>query len=212
MIRWSVAIAVAFVILLIVFVFSYSNTTCTVLERVPYHDGTIIEVVTDTCSEGLPHTRNRDTIVMPAGAWNDSRREETLRHEMVHIRQRKNIDKWYRFYRDSWDYVPVSLPPELSAADIRPNPDTADSPFMLWRNTWLFLPYYTKDRTLRNAEVRVYNVRTKEFVKIPPEWTAFFSADIFQKEHPHEIAAELLTNRRNCTACFKLYDFMKGNQ
>lgn len=198
-----------------------SQTPCTVLERIPYVDGTTIDVVGDSCSEGLPHTIDRNTIIMPLSSWTSSHRESTLRHELVHIRQRRDASIWYTFYRDEWGYESVALPPELDSRSIRPNPDTADSPFMLWRGKWLFLPIYNADHTLRNADVRVYDIQNKSFTSIPPEWTAFFSAsklggghgtaDLHQYEHPHEISAEFLTSRRECSASLKLYSFFQKN-
>ena len=196
------------IMLFIVYYFSLP-TPCTVLERIPYKDGTTIHIVNDTCSEGLPHTSNTNTIIMPLSSWNHERREDTLRHELVHIRQRRDSELWYEFYRTHWDYVPTSLPPELSSGLIRPNPDTEDKPFMLWRGQWIFIPIYSQDRSLRKATVRVYDIQTKSFTSIPPEWTAFFSTGLHQYEHPNEISAEFLTTRRECTASLKLYEFFK---
>ena len=189
----------------------YRKSDCDVIERIPYKDGTTIHIVNDSCSEGLPHTMNANTIVMPLGAWNSTRREETLRHELVHIRQRRDSAAWFEFYRTEWNYVPIALPPELAAIQIRPNPDTADSPYMLWRGKWLFLPIYGEDRSLKNAIVRVYDIQAHKFTEVPPEWTAFFLPRLHQFEHPHEISAELLTTHRICDASIKLYAFFDKN-
>jgi hypothetical protein len=206
----KILLAVGLVILLLIYLW-YRKSDYTVLERIPYKDGTTINIVNDSCSEGLPHTSNENTIIMPLGAWNSTRREETLRHELVHIRQRRDSAAWFEFYRTEWNYIPIALPPELASIQIRPNPDTATAPYMLWRNKWLFLPIYNEDHTLKNAIVRVYDVQSHKFVEVPPEWTAFFSSGIHQFEHPHEISAELLTLRRNCYASSKLYEFFRKN-
>jgi hypothetical protein len=206
----KVVLAVVLLILLLAYML-YRKSDCVVLEIIPYKDGTTINIVNDSCSEGLPHTTNANTIVMPLGAWNSTRREETLRHELVHIRQRRDSAAWFEFYRTEWNYVPIALPPELASIQISPNPDTADVPYLLWRNKWLFLPIYRDDHSLKNAIVRVYDIQAHKFTEVPPEWTAFFSAGVHQFEHPHEISAEYLTSRRNCDASKKLYDFFRKN-
>jgi hypothetical protein len=202
-------LAILFILLLAYMM--YSKSDCNVIESIPYKDGTIINIVNDSCTEGLPHTTNENTIIMPLASWNSMRREETLRHELVHIRQRRDSAAWFEFYRIEWNYVPIALPPELASIQIRPNPDTADKPYMIWKDRWIFLPVYTEDHTLKNAIVRVYDIRTHKFVEVPPEWTAFFSTGLHQIEHPHEISAELLTVRRNCDASNKLYEFFRKN-
>jgi len=204
-----VLLAVLFILILAYML--YSKSDCAVLERIPYKDGTTITIVNDSCSEGLPHTTNAHTIIMPLGAWNSTRREETLRHELVHIRQRRDSALWFEFYRTEWNYEPIALPPELVSIQIRPNPDTADKPYMLWRNKWLFLPIYREDHSLKNAIVRVYDIHERRFTEVPPEWTAFFLPRLHQIEHPHEISAELLTSRRICDASSKLYAFFDKN-
>jgi hypothetical protein len=208
--RILVLCGILFIILLF-YVMLTPALPCKVLERLPYKDGTTIEVVNDTCLEGLPHTSNINTIVMPLSVWRSERREDTLRHELVHIRQRRDRTLWYDFYKNDWEYVPVSCPPELDRSTMRPNPDTDDTPYMAWRGRWIFIPLYNEDRTLRNANVHVYDMKVGAFVDIPPEWTAFFSAGLRQYEHPHEISAEFLTTRRICPASKKLYDFFSKN-
>lgn len=189
----------------------YKSSRCTVLEIVQYLDSTKIYVVNATCSEGLPHTSDKNTIVMPLDAWNSEHRERTLRHEMVHIKQRRGLELWYTFYRTHWNYERSVLPPELDARSIRPNPDTLDSPFMLWRGRYMFLPVYTDAHTLQHAKVQVYDIINRKFTDIPPEWTAFFSPQVHQYEHPHEISAEYLTVRRSTPAAEKLYLFYNQN-
>jgi hypothetical protein len=82
---------------------------------------------------------------------------------------------------------------------MRPNPDTADSPYIVWKGRWLFTALYNDDRTLRNARVVVWDLDNSRFTSIPAEWYSFFegSKKLNQYEHPHEISAEYITNCKN---------------
>ena len=104
-----------------------------------------------------------------------------------------------------WEYeclaaAPAGVPVSL-AARLRPNPDTADAPWALWRGRWLFFPVSLSEGALRDAEVVVWDVLAGRRVPIPAEWRAEFcegaggSRCPQQFEHPHEISAEWLTTR-----------------
>lgn len=163
---------------------------------IPWKNNTIIKIVDKTYSEGLPHTSDANTIIMPENAWKDSKKDSTLRHEMVHISQRRNRAAWFQFYKDEWAYEIYKGPIPEELHDVRPNPDTADSPYIVWKGRWLFTALYSDDRTLRNARVVVWDLDTRRFTSIPAEWRAFFEGPtkLNQYEHPHEIAAEYITN------------------
>ena len=205
---WSLIILL-FLFILVVYLY-YPNSRCTVLQRIPYRDGVTIEVVEDECSEGLPHTVDSNTIRMPVGAYNNSRKAQTLFHEMVHIAQRRNLQAWYDFYEREWGYTKYTGERRF---DIRPNPDTADHPLMLWRNRFIFVPEYGSNRTLRGAQTRVWDTELNKYVNKPQEWIEFFesSGPVHQSEHPHEIAAELLTHRPDCPAFRLLLGFTPFN-
>jgi len=176
---------------------------CTVLERISLDDGNTIEIVNDTCQNGLPHTTDNRTIRMTREAYDDSNVESTLKHERIHLAQKTNPEAWRRFYRDSWGYELNSLPPPdlppKYVGDMRPNPDTADTPYVIWDGRYIFVANYSStERTLRNARVVVYDrLLKREIQNPPPQWKARFCVEgkcPFQYEHPHELAAELWTN------------------
>jgi hypothetical protein len=178
---------------------------CTVLQTIRLDESTRVEIVDDACKEGLPHTTDANTIRMTLGAWNGARRDEILRHERVHCAQKGAGDAWRDFYRRAWDYTllrapPPALPATL-AARLRPNPDTADAPWALWRGRWLFFPVFGEDRRLATARVIVWDTETRRAHETPPEeWRAAFcagSACPHQYEHPHEIAAEWMTDMKS---------------
>jgi len=207
--RVYIILFILFALIVLTIVYMRRALPCTVLESQSWN-GVTVEIVDNACSEGLPHTRDASTIVMPLDTWTSSHRDETLRHELVHIRQRQHSEAWYVFYETEWKYRRSRLPPELDPNTIRPNPDTADSPYMLWADRYMFLPVYSADKTLRNAIVKVYDIQTRTFVSVPPEWTAFFSNTVRQYEHPHEISAEYLTLQKDTPASKKLVRFYEN--
>jgi hypothetical protein len=188
----------------------YDN--CTVLRRIVTQNGTI-EIVDEDCQEALPHTTTSNIIRMTENVWNSERYEETLKHERVHLDQKRRPREWEEFYRTVWNYeLLASPPPDLRAADLRPNPDTAQKPWAVWRNRYVFYPSYGAERTLRDAKVRVWDLQTKQHVPLPPEWrTEFCSSNRcpIQYEHPHEMAAEYVTHGANCPSAVKLFQWFK---
>jgi hypothetical protein len=205
---WLVVGIVALVIgALYVFRGSYS---CRVIRRIETYDR-VVEIVVPHCKEGLPHTTDGNTIRMTQAEWDSPHRETTLTHERVHLDQKRNRAIWIDFYRRYWDYEIYAsydeLPPEYKR-NLRPNPDTADAPYALWRNRWLFFSVYSPVRTLRDAIVKVWDTRRGIEVGLPEEWKAEFCASNKcprQYEHPHELAAEFIAERPSVPAALKLF-------
>ncbi len=180
---------------------------CTVLRRINTEDG-VIEIVDSVCKEGLPHTTGPNTIRMTETAYNDPRQKRTLIHERVHLDQRRRRDEWIQFYKREWDYKVVRDPPVSALADARPNPDTEDAPYAIWKDRYVFYPAYSANRTLKGAVVRIWDLKTGAFVQVPEAWRAFFcdgNACVHQYEHPHEIAAEYIAEGSAAPAAQKLF-------
>lgn len=190
----------------------YTRKSCNVLRTIHTNNGTI-EIVGSDCQEGLPHTTTMNTIRMTESVWNSDRRETILVHERVHLDQKRRPREWEEFYRSVWNYELLTSPPAgLPSTEIRPNPDTVGKPWALWRGRYLFYPQYGSERTLRNAPVRVWDVRAKQYVDIPPEWRSEFchgEACPHQYEHPHEIAAEYITHSLTSPGAVKLFRWLK---
>lgn len=203
---------------------------CGVVERFPDTEipNTWIEIVEDTCEDGMPHTSDGYTIRIPAPVWNMSqeRRDSVLRHERVHILQRRNPDQWRAFYKRHWGYTLHQEPPvaaripEDVRAKVRGNPDTWPTPWACWEGRYWFLPMYTDTQKprLRNSEVRVWDAERGDWCSPPVGWTAKFcrSGGVcpHQWEHPHEIAAELWTDMSDWSgapAAALLKEFMQSN-
>jgi hypothetical protein len=208
--NWT-AVGLGLLIVLIIGLFAIpwllpENDTCTILRRIPTENGTV-EIIDETCQEGLSHTTDSETIRMTEASWNSKRRDEILVHERVHLDQKRYPAAWKDFYHRVWNYeISNNPPPELSD-ELRPNPDTAKEPWAIWRQRFVFFPVFEEQRSLRNAPVRIWDMFTKSYVDIPVEWkTEFCDKDgcPHQYEHPHELAAELLTNSSQSKAASAL--------
>jgi hypothetical protein len=159
---------------------------------------------------------------MTRRVWESDQRESILRHEHVHCDQKSDLARWRRFYAKAWGYECQKAPPASLPAKwlplLRPNPDTADAPWAVWRDRWVFFPVSagkTADGQLklRDARVAIWDLKTQTMMYEPPaEWRTEFcegpdgSVCPTQYEHPHELAAEFLTTRSsNAPAATKLF-------
>jgi hypothetical protein len=188
-----------------------SRDECSVIRRVQTDDG-MIEIVDPACKEGLPHTTDQHTIRMTEDIHSGPDRDRILVHERVHLDQRRHPAIWRDFYKRAWSYTLLTEPPaELRkyVNDYRPNPDTADSPWAVWRDRYVFFPMRGRDGGLRNAEVKIWDLETHAFVTLPATWRDMFCATsdkcVHQYEHPHEIAAEYIADGSLAPAAQKLF-------
>lgn len=206
-------VALVICILVVLYYKYWKKDVCSPVRTIQTEDG-VIEIVSPACQEGLPHTSDSNTIRMTETAYADSRSATTLKHERVHLDQKRNPLLWSEFYRRFWEYdlrtdAPHSLPKEY-VKQLRPNPDTADNPWAVWRNRWVFFPTYGPDATLRRAKVRVWDMKTEMLVTPPPEWRAMFCVSNncpHQFEHPHELAAEYIAEGSESVAAVKLFSW-----
>jgi hypothetical protein len=184
---------------------------CVVLERRTLPDGAILEVVNDSCKEGLPHTTSGTTIRMTHAVANSPRYDTILVHERVHLDQKRRPTFWRDLVHRIWSYEvlvdpPAGLPSEWIDRR-RPNPDTDQAPWALWRGRYLFFAAYNEDRRLKTASVHIWDLEARRLVPIPPEWQKQFSIDgqaPHQYEHPYELAAEFIAERSQCSAAAAL--------
>lgn len=152
-----------------------------------------IWTVPSSCEDGLPHTRYKNVIAMPINYSGDY--DNTIEHELVHLHQRKNLNKWYDFYSKYWKFerYPENNVPKEFIDNRRSNPDTIDSIYMIFSNKWLVIPIYNNN-SIKNASIIFYNINTKETLTQPPqEWIDFFGYTP-QSEHPHEISANYIVS------------------
>ena len=227
LIVWLILAALALLTLVLAIQYLRQRSdVCEVLEVVPLPAGRRVQIVDDGCQEGLPHTTDAMTIRMTRGAWESTRRGEILRHEHVHCDQKSAPSEWRQFYTTAWEYELLQTPPSSIPAalqkNLRPNPDTADAPWAVWRNRWVFFPVSTGVGDdgllrLRDARVAVWDLKSASLLSGPPsEWRVEFcegpdgSVCPTQYEHPHEMAAEFLTTRSSTApAAQKLFAWRK---
>ena len=142
---------------------------------------------------GLPHTRGQYTICLPGYmAWDPNFR--TLHHEVIHLSQKQNLEKWWRWYNDHWQFEVLGSGPTVPAKwrmIQRQNPDTLDSPLVVWRKRYVPLTVFSTPSSpdLRICKRGFYDLKMNQFVwECPPGWVEMFGEG-FNDEHPHEIAA-----------------------
>jgi hypothetical protein len=197
------------VILLGLFVYYvYNPSDCKVVTTISTPDG-LVEIIDPKCKEGLPHTTDKNTIRMTKSIWDSHRRDEVLVHERIHLSQKQDPEIWAEFYRRYWDYEIFAQPPtsipQKYIDNLRPNPDTDNAPWAVWRKRYLFFPNYENPAlpTLKNPEILVWDIQEKRVVSVPAEWSALFCVDGIcpnQYEHPHELSAEFLTKHNQSVA------------
>ena len=164
-------------------------------------DGTMLLTTTKSCEDGLPHTRVGDRIIIPDNVSTVDR-QDTIRHELIHVYQRRNPEAWAKFYQRNWSFVlykkpPANMPRELVEA-CRSNPDTWD-PLMggrwsCWMGRWWPLAIYRDavNPRLRDVDIVFWDAwRGAAFKEPPQQWHSFFGTP-GQTEHPHELAATLI--------------------
>lgn len=157
----------------------------------PWIGNTEIVTMNPTAEAGMPHTRPPNLICMPV-YFPESKRDQTLAHEYVHIDQRRNKDKWNRFFeKEGWSPVDPYELPSQTVARCRMNPDTIDQPFWQWKDRFVPLPLYEREDKpdLRQVAIRWYD---RKVGNIQPEAPRSFLeryGSAPQPEHPRELTA-----------------------
>jgi hypothetical protein len=171
-----------------------TGQSCHPLHKQAGPDNTEIWIVNRSCEQGLAHTRADNRIIIPENIHIGDR-DQTIRHELIHIQQRRSPEEWETFYRRSWSFnlqkePPIGLPKELIAAR-RSNPDTWIKPWVSWMGRWWVFAVYDTPQSpeLRRAHTVWWDTwKGVARTEPPEEWVAFFGHPT-QDEHPHEIAA-----------------------
>ena len=147
---------------------------------------------------GMPHTRPPNLICIPA-YWPQERLQETIRHELVHISQRRNPQEWHsRLGAAGWAPVPAAALPPMWVIRCRLNPDTFHSPFWAWQGRHVPLPIFEREDKpkLKEISVRWWDLDAERLSNQPP--TSFTQTygpvDASSAEHPYELVAYHPTN------------------
>ena len=170
-------------------------------------NATTILTTPKSCEDGMPHTRTGDRIIIPDSTLMVDR-HRIIKHELIHISQRRHTKAWCKFYKEAWSFTlqanpPKDIPSSLKDAR-RSNPDTwcpkMGGPWSCWRERWWPVSIYDNmaQPTLKESHTVWWDSRTQQILTTPPdEWTAFFGHPT-QDEHPHEISATLIV--AECTS------------
>lgn len=158
----------------------------------PYLLNTEIVTMHPTAEAGMPHTRPPNLICMPI-YYPESRMETTLKHELIHIDQRRRRYKWNLFFeQEEWRQVDESEIPERWLQRCRMNPDTIDERFWAWRGRHVPLPLYVREDKpdLRQVIVQWWDKETGiKQSEAPRSFQERYGYMPSQPEHPRELAA-----------------------
>jgi len=179
-----------------------------------------IVLTAESCEDGMPHTINEDTIMMPE-SYPENRIAVTIEHEKIHLLQRRHPIIWESWYKRLWNYTIYPEPPKDFPYDLmkrrRINPDIEDKPYARWIGKegtgWWSLAVFRSDypSSLKDADTVWWNEKTGDQSKSPPpEWITFFGGP-GQDEHPHEMAAQMIANgtgnKNRILELVKIYEF-----
>lgn len=167
------------------------------VDRVKLLHGTDIVVAHPTADEGYPHTRAGDVVVMPAEAVtgkSTAELAETLRHEAMHIDQRRRPLVWAAAcMRRGWWPLSASQIPLRHRERCRINPDTmSPQPFWAWESYHVPLPLFTSETpsSLGDVQIKWLDLRNGTLYPTPPpSFSAQYGSAPSQPEHPYELFA-----------------------
>ena len=155
--------------------------------------GETIVTMHPSADGGMPHTRPPATICLPANLP-QSRLQEVMRHERVHLDQRKNMYTWSsRLEKDGWTPVEEEKIPAEYRSRCRINPDTCWSPYWSWQKRYVPLPFFVREDKpdLADISVRWYDLEEEILTSVVPFSLKAKYGDLSASslEHPFELAA-----------------------
>jgi len=165
-----------------------------------------VVILHPTAEGGMPHTRGlvgvaglpqskanvKWMIALPA-YFPESRLAETLRHELVHIEQRRAPP----VLEPDWQRADEREIPEHFLVRARLNPDTFTARWWAWEGRHIPIPVFEREDKPRLQDITVfwYNRQTGRAIRQPPATFTEIYGDVTpaQAEHPYELAAYLPT-------------------
>ena len=170
-------------------------TTRSIKVTVPIKGPINILYLDGRSDSGLPHTRGLTGIALPVFLlWNPS--DKTIQHEIVNLSQKQYKERWYKFYKDKWDFRVAEVTefmsiPERWRKRRRINPDTLGTPYMVWKNRYIPLTVFVSDISpdLKLCKRGFWDLQMEQWTwDTPSGWEDMFGTG-FNDEHPNEIAA-----------------------
>ena len=161
-----------------------------------------------TADGGMPHTRP-GIICYPNLSFSSS----TFIHELWHVHQRLFQSYWSEiFKRIGWTVWNGDLPDKLEK-NRRYNPDTIDSPFWIFKHTWVPVPIFMDimKPSMNHCEVWFYNISGYHTRMIPDELATYYSGlENIAFEHPREITAYMLSEHEKFHESVAFNDLLKA--
>lgn len=152
-------------------------------------------IMNPSADGGMPHTRGTNLICIPA-YWPQEKLKETLRHEVVHIHQKQNMNQWKeKLLENGWSYLEDSSEiPEEILQRCRLNPDTIQARFFSWAGRWIPLPLFEREDkpNLKEIQVRWWDRQEGILLLDPPfSFTQKYGTgkSVSEIEHPFELYA-----------------------
>jgi hypothetical protein len=169
--------------------------------RIEMLNGADIVVLHSSADNGYPHTRPKSVVCMPESSVNVPIPDlaETLRHESIHLHQRRFPDVWKSVCRrEGW--TPVEQIPTRFKEKCRLNPDTFyDTPFWAWETFHVPLPMFKEGKNLGDVRIEWMDIRTNALFHDPPASFVTRYGDAPQPEHPYELLAVELAKKNITT-------------
>lgn len=161
------------------------------MKGIPGGTGVEVVILNPSAEGGMPHTRPGPLICIPAYHTN---LEETLRHEMVHIQQRREPALWkMKVEADGWKAVDEAQIPEVWRRRCRLNPDTCAARWFAWQGRYIPLPLFVREDKpdLRDVVVRWFDLEEGIVKSSPPSSFSkrYGELGASSMEHPYELWA-----------------------
>jgi len=143
---------------------------------------------------GMPHTRAPNLICIPVYYPRDNIKT-LLRHEMIHIQQRQNPEKWIQITeKEGWMQMDESDIPVEYRRRCRFNPDTLYARWMAWEGRYVPLPLFIREDApkLRDVLIRWWDIREQRLLSSPPtSYQRRYGSTVSAaaQEHPFELLA-----------------------
>jgi hypothetical protein len=164
--------------------------------RVPLLEESNLIVLDNSADNGYPHTRANEIVCFPlqsAQFASDTDLLETLRHESIHLDQRRRPEAWASYCRrDGWTPLPLAAVPLRFRERCRINPDTMATPFWAWEGFHVPLPLFVRENhpTLGDVGIKWMDLRMLSlFPTPPPSFQQRYGSSPPQPEHPYELLA-----------------------
>lgn len=189
---------------------AHNGMDCSILKKILRPDlgaGVVIHVVHNSCYEGLPHTLDEKTIVIPVDLYEKGGKDldQVLDHELIHIMQRRDPIGWKSLYGNyKWkiyekkNFINANNVPNDLYEKMRYNPDISNNKYAVWNDRYLFLSCYKDIHNPRvtQSELIIYDLIDKKILDdFPPDYYDWMKTN--QADHPHEIFAEYLSDSNN---------------